>query len=209
MLYLVRSTYSRSHRHSKVWVNMLLAISVSLMVPALQAQQSSTIIGGESFASDCYHRSQSAAVSRSASRLDIEVCDRAVLDGGLVKSKLAASYTNRGVIYMAMEDLTKAYKDYEKALKIDGTLAEAYLNRGNLWFAVQKFENAISDYDKALHYGTSKVEIAFLNRGLARENIGELVLAKNDYQSSLTARPEWQPALDKLERVNGKLMKSK
>jgi len=186
---------------SKLVVAMLL---VGAAINAA-AQHNATVIGGESYVRDCYARSQHASISRSATRLDIEVCDRAIAEGGLIKSELAATYSNRGVIYMAMDDLKSAYKDYQRALEIDENLAEAFINRGNLWAAVQRYKEAIADYDSALANDTNMAQVAWLNRGLANEKLGNLELAKKDYQASLKVNADWQTALDKLARVNRKL----
>ena len=73
---------------------------------------------------------------------------------------------------------------------------------------VQQYEKAIADYGKALELGTEKEAIALLNRGLAFETSGELNKAKLDYQASLNIQPNFQTALDKLDRVNKKLASS-
>jgi len=168
-------------------------------------EQNSTVIGRSSLVRDCYDRSQQAALRQSANRTDIDICNRAIADGAVLKKELAASYSNRGVLHMAMQNYSQAYKDYDRALKIDTKLAEAYINRGNLWFAVEQFDRAISDYDSALKYGTNKKSITFLNRGLAFEYKGDLDSAKSNYQASLQANPEFKQAKDKLERLNAKI----
>jgi len=176
-----------------------------LCVTEVGAQNSSTVIGGGSLARECFDLSQHAAMSRSASRMDVAVCDKAVFQGSLNKSELAATFSNRGVIHMAMEELKEAYRDYNRAIEIDPLLGEAYINRGNLWFAVQKFEEAVKDYDKALELGAAKSFVALLNRGLAHENLGGFLQAKKDYTAALNIKPEWTLATDKLRRIERKL----
>lgn len=176
-----------------------------LCVTDVGAQNSSTVIGGGSLARECFDLSQHAAMSRSASRMDVAVCDKAIFQGSLNKSELAATFSNRGVIHMAMEELKEAYRDYNRAIEIDPLLAEAYINRGNLWFAVQKFEEAVKDYDKALELGAAKSFVALLNRGLAHENLGGFLQAKKDYTAALNIKPEWTLATDKLRRIERKL----
>jgi tetratricopeptide (TPR) repeat protein len=187
---------------------LALFMTVGFVTQAF-SQTSSTVIGGGSLARECYDLSQHAAISRSASRIDVAVCDKAVFQGSLNKAELAATYSNRGVIYMAMEQLKEAYRDYNRAIEIDPLLAEAYINRGNLWFAVQKFEEAVSNYDKALELGASKNFVALLNRGLAHESLGGFLKAREDYISALAVKPEWPLAKEKLERVERKIKDSK
>lgn len=168
-------------------------------------EQNATVIGRSSLVHDCYIRSQQATLQQSANRTDLDVCNRAIADGAVLKKELAASYSNRGVLHMAMQNYSQAYKDYDRALKIDAELAEAYINRGNLWFAVEQFDRAISDYGSALEYGTDKKSITFLNRGLAFEYKGDLDSAKSNYQASLQEDPDFKQAQDKLDRLNSKL----
>ena len=190
----------------------LLKIAVVLtFVASMNAngvERNSTIIGRSSLMQDCYQASQQATLLQSATRRDVDICDRAVTEGAVLKSDLAASYSNRGVVHVAMENYTQAYKDYNHALKLDDELSEAYINRGNLWFVVQQYEKAIADYGKALELGTEEEAIALLNRGLAFESSGELNKAKLDYQASLNIQPNFQTAQDKLDRVNKKLASS-
>ncbi len=171
----------------------------------LNAQQSGTVIGAGSLARDCYDRSQHASREQTASLADLRLCDRAIFAGSLRQADLAATYSNRGVIRMAMRDYKQAYKDYERALELDRNLAETYINRGNLWLAVQQHQRAIDDYNSAIERGTKKEKIVLLNRGLAHEQMGAFELAKQDYQAALNLDSKWQSAIDKLERVNRKL----
>ena len=186
-------------------LGVLALMCSTLWTTIAVAELSSTVIGRGSLVRDCYDRSQQAVISRSATRGDIDVCNRAIADGAILSAELAASYSNRGVLHMAMENYSQAYKDYDRALEIDDELAEAYINRGNLWFAVQQYERAIADYGRALEFGTSQEAVAYLNRGLAYEKSGDMKSAKNDILSSLNVKPEWELAQDKLERLEKKI----
>jgi tetratricopeptide (TPR) repeat protein len=140
-----------------------------------------------------------------ASRLDVEDCNRAINDATLKKDELIATYVNRGILLMAIEDYAAAAKDYNKALSMSDDVGEAYINRGNLWFMYQKFPEAIEDYNKALKFGVSKPHVAHLNRGMARESLGRLKEAQQDYESALELIPDWMIARQKLDRVSRKL----
>lgn len=181
-------------------VNLLIA-TFGAPVASYAVEQNSTIIGRSSFVRDCYDRSRQAALYQSANRTDIDVCNRAIADGAVLKKELAASYSNRGVLHMAMQNYSQAYKDYERALNIDDKLAEAYINRGNLWFTVEQFDRAISDYDRAIEYGTDKAPIALLNRGLAFEYKGDFSSAESNYRASLEMNPDFEQAQEKLDRL--------
>ncbi|MFT5573533.1 MAG: tetratricopeptide (TPR) repeat protein [Cryomorphaceae bacterium] len=178
-----------------------------LLFSQLTAAQNVTMFGGSSLAKDCYRFSQTAAMTSTASTTDIEVCTKAIFDGGLNKKDLVATYVNRGIIHMAMEHYQAAARDYNKALGMSDDVGEAYVNRGNLWFVASRFKEAIADYDKSIEFGVEKTHVAFLNRGMAYEQMGKLEEAKSDYQVALEALEDWPAAQKRLQRVQGKIDK--
>ena len=163
------------------------------------------VIGSDSLAHQCYRASTSAALTGSANQIDLENCDKALHHTVLKKRDLIATYVNRGVVHAAMENLTAAVKDYNKALRLDPNVAEAYVNRGNLWFVASNYPQAIKDYDRSLELGITQEHIALLNRGMVYEATGRYRLAKQDYLAALERVDEWPVALKKLERVNKKI----
>ena len=163
------------------------------------------VIGGGSFARECYLASVTATLSGTAGHADIESCNQALSHGGLRKRDKVATYVNRGVLHVAMENYQHAAKDYNRAIKMDPGVAEAYVNRGNLWFLVNHFDKAIVDYDRSLELGFGRPHVALLNRGMAYENTGKFVDARKDYVAALALVAGWAPALQKLDRVNKKI----
>ena len=178
---------------------------LTVIFPLSGYAQSLQVIGGNSLAKDCYEVSSLASLNGSASRVDLDVCTRAITDGGLKKKDLVATYVNRGIIYVAMQDFPSAARDYERAIGLSSNVAESYVNRGNLWFLAKRFDEAIQDYERALQLDFSKTHIALLNRGMAKESLGELKEAQQDYLAALNLVEGWPTALAKLERVNRKL----
>lgn len=179
------------------WISLLLLSSASA--------QSMIVIGSDSLAHQCYLASTTAALTGSANQSDIDYCDKALQQALLKKRDLIATYVNRGVVHAAMENLTSAVKDYNKALKLDPNVAEAYINRGNLWFVASNYPQAIKDYNRSLELGIRQEHIVLLNRGMVYETTGRYKLAKQDYLAALEKVEEWPAALKKLERVNKKI----
>jgi tetratricopeptide (TPR) repeat protein len=178
-----------------------------LLFSQLAAAQNVTMFGGSSLAKECYRLSQTAAMTNTASRTDVEVCTKAIFHGELNKKDLVATYVNRGIVHMAMEEYQEAARDYNKALGMSDDVGEAYVNRGNLWFVASRFKEAIADYDKSIQFGIEKTHVAFLNRGMAYEKLGKLEKAKSDYQAALDKIDDWSTAQQKLQRVQEKLDK--
>lgn len=180
------------------------ALLLSALLPYwvnVSGAQNSTLFGGNSLARECYERSRTAIQTRAANRLDLEACDRAIRDAGLSKEYLVATYVNRGIIHAAKGDLPSAAKDYNTALSMSNDTGEAYLNRGNLWFTVQKFPQALKDYDKALKYGIKEPHVAYLNRGIVLEKLGDKQAAEQSYLSALQSVSDWPPAQQRLNRL--------
>jgi tetratricopeptide (TPR) repeat protein len=167
--------------------------------------QSGMVIGGDSFAAECYSQSQVAILTSNANRHDLEPCNRAISDGALRRKYLVASHVNRGAIHMAMGDGKLALDDLNRALELDDKTGEAYVNRGNLWFLGKQFANAVADYDLALKLGVGQTHVAHLNRGMAQEQMGKLEEAKADYQASLNYAVGWTEAESRLTRVIEKI----
>ncbi|MGK0375111.1 MAG: tetratricopeptide (TPR) repeat protein [Arenicella sp.] len=197
----------RAYRFTqKLIATLIVTLLISLTLNIVYAQ-SGMVIGGDSFAAECYRNSQVAISVGNANRHDLKPCDRAISDGTLRRDYLVASYVNRGAIHMAMADPKSALDDLNHALELDDKTGEAYVNRGNLWFLGNKFPNAVADYDLALKLGVEKPHVAHLNRGMAQEQMGKFEEAKADYQRSLNYAVGWTEAESRLARVIEKINK--
>jgi tetratricopeptide (TPR) repeat protein len=190
-------------------MKMLLRISLALLALAQASgsiAQAMTILGGNSLAFECFRSAQMAARSDKGFVFGgTETCDKALEHGSLRRSDYIGTLVNRGIIYAAGGQLQNAARDYDKAMEMDENIPELRLNRGNLLFQIVHFQEAIDEYNKALELGLSAKEIAYLNRGMALEYLGVLEESENDYLRALEIVPNWEPALEKLERVRGKL----
>lgn len=181
-------------------------ITLMLLFTTAVGAQASSIIGAGSLARDCYQASQVAARTGFSSREDLEICNQAVIFGGLNSRDSVATYVNRGIVKVALNDIKGGVADYEKAMKLmPADSAEAYVNRGNLWVMAKQYDRAVVDYEKALELDLSKSHIAFLNLGLAYEYLKDYAKAKQYYEQALAVIPEWPTATEKLVRVNKKL----
>lgn len=167
--------------------------------------QTGMVLGGNSFAKECFQNSQTAARMGHAGRQDVEPCDRAIKDVALKRKDLVATLVNRGIIRVAMEQYQLAAKDYNRAIALQDDVGEAFLNRGNLWFLAKEFKQAEQDYNVAIEEQVQQMHVAHLNRGMVREQQGNLQGAKQDYLDALTFVENWEQALQRLDRVNKKL----
>ncbi len=176
-----------------------------LLTGKVVSAQSVTILGQSEDARECYFSAQIAIQMQSASRSDIETCNRALQTQNLGLRDKAATYINRGVIHVALENYQEAIDDYATAENLHPEFGAIHVNRGNLFFLSEVYDGAIKEYNKALEMGLTQQSVAYLNRGMAYEKLGRLQEAKTDYLQAIELAPDWKQAQSKLERVNKKL----
>ena len=180
-------------------LRVLLPVLVFLPINAYT--QSMSVIGGGSYARNCYMSATLAIQLNSASRENIEECDQAILHGRLTRKDLLATYVNRGILYGAMEDYQKALKDYRTAVELEPDTGEVYVNLGNLYLLSQKYDVAIQQYSTAIELTLTKNHIAHFNRAMAYENNKQFANAEADYRRAIELSPEWVLPQLRLERL--------
>ncbi len=180
--------------------NFLLCVFL-LIMSSVSLAQSVTILGNSADAQECYFSAQIAIQMQSTSRSEIRACTNALLTENLRIRDKAATYINRGILYVALEEYQSAIRDYATAKKLYPEFGAIYVNRGNLFFLGESYDSAISEYNKALGLGLKEDYVAHLNRGMAYEKLGRLYDAEADYRQAIALAPEWNIAKSKLERV--------
>jgi tetratricopeptide (TPR) repeat protein len=94
-----------------------------------------------------------------------------------------------GIAYHQMQQLDRARKFYEQALKLKPTYAEAENNIGTVYYAQKSFRRAISAYRRALKLSPDSASIhmnlgtAYFARKMEKESIAE-------YRTALQLDPE-------------------
>lgn len=156
---------------------------------------------GNSAAVDCYNLSVQAVSDMDARFADIQTCDTAVDSGTLSSNDMQATLVNRALIYGTLGRLDRARRDLNRAMEIADDIPEIYLNLGNMEFLAENWSQAISHYDQAEALGLVQQHVLYLNRGMALEHSGLLDEAETQYMAALELMPEWQPALNKLQRI--------
>ena len=174
-------------------IKHLVMIACCTIAGSSAMAQSITIFGN-SDAQECY----------MATRLDgggaIDLCTKALKDGGLSARDRSATLINRGINLSQAGQHTKALEDYAAALAINPDLAEAFLNRGNTYVFLGRFDTAVEDYSMAIELETRKLHAAYFNRGLAYEGLKNLESAFADFSKALELSPEWALPMERVER---------
>ena len=102
------------------------------------------------------------------------------------------AYYNRGWSKSKLKDYYEAISDYKKAIEINPKKVKAYNN-----IAFIKRQKEINDNYGSIFYATKAIEIdqysanAYLNRGVAKENLGDMKGACDDWRKASSLGNEY------------------
>lgn len=181
------------------YIVRLFYIPLISLFSALSSEASETVLGSTE-AMECYQGSQLSVGSSN-----LIPCNQAILKGGMSKRDLAATYSNRGLIFSKLGALQKALDDHNKAIHLRPQLAETYINRGNTYYRLSQFDEALNDYNKALELGTGKAQFALYNTGLVYLKLRNFQLARKSLEKALELAPESGMIRSKLSLLKNKV----
>ena len=187
--------------HRGLYAAVAAGVGVSLMMMSGPVRADVTVIGG-GFAQSCSEQAKAAARTQRPFSESIRECTLAIDDEILSAHDRAATYVNRGVLYLILSNWSAAQSDFDQAMAIEPKLAEAWVNRGATMIAEGHDEEAISDIDKGLGLDTTEPEKAYFNRALAKERLNDLKGAYEDYQKALALKPDWAMPQAELTRFH-------
>lgn len=155
-----------------------------------------TVIGG-GLAQDCYL----GVESESSASETLRLCDLALQQERLTSRDRAATHVNRGILHMRAGRLDMALRDYSTSARIKPDLADAQVNRGAALYGLRRYDEAMT----ALNIGikaenVNAKSVAYYNRGLTNEKLGQIEAAYYDFREALEINPEFELAARQLER---------
>lgn len=112
----------------------------------------------------------------------------------------AATYINRGVLRLGLNESTAALADFDAGLGIDPSLGEGYIDRGASLIMKKEYAEALKSIDKGLGLGARRPALAYFDRAIAHEGLGDIPAAYKDYQQALVVQPDFTLASDELKR---------
>jgi tetratricopeptide (TPR) repeat protein len=161
----------------------------------LSPANAAVTVFGSGPAALCYQ-----AAEMGASPADyMTYCDQA-LAGMLTTDDRAATFINRGVLKLSINDFDAAASDFQAGLAINASLGEGYVDLGAVQIAHHQFADAITNINKGLKLGTKKPYLAYYDRAMASEALGNLQAAYDDYRQALQLEPDFTKASDELKR---------
>jgi tetratricopeptide (TPR) repeat protein len=155
-----------------------------------------TVIGTDAQARRCGEQ-----VARGdTSDATIALCTRALAYRRITRESTIQVLVNRGVTYLRRRENELALADFDAVVALAPRNGEAHLNRGATLVQLRQYGPAIAAITEALGLGVSEPHKAYFNRGIARESLGDLRGAYEDYSTALQIQPDWGPASAELAR---------
>jgi tetratricopeptide (TPR) repeat protein len=127
-------------------------------------------------------------------------CDQAVVTERLNRSNVIATQMNRGAIHLRRREAALALDAYDALLALDDEHAEAHMSRGIALQMLGRPGPAVAAITEALGLGVSQPHMAYYYRAAARESLGDVRGAYEDYRTALDIEPNWGPAFEELAR---------
>lgn len=189
-------------RRLSAGVSALAAMTLTVGAASALAQdprtepRSLTVIGGDANANRCAAQVMASDITDET----IEICSRALNYRRISRDAQVQVLVNRGVTHLRRQENEAAVADFDAVLAIDRRNAEAHLNRGAALLQLRQHGPAIAAITEALSLGVREPHKAYLNRGIAREALGDLRGAYEDYDTALQIQPDWGPASAELAR---------
>jgi len=185
-------------RRFRAGIPALVVAGVMLAAPAVaqQAPRAITIIGGDVHASRCI----TSVSAGDFSELTLNTCTRALRNPRLNDEGEAQLLINRGIVHLRQGNGEAAIADFDVVLEEDDENAEAHLNRAAALVQLGRYGPAIAEITEALSLGVAEPHKAYFNRAAAREALGDIRGAYEDYNTALEIQPDWGPASAELSR---------
>lgn len=170
---------------------------------SLDTRAVDTVVVGESQAAQCYTAASSSLIETRSTyaRHALASCNSALDSDGLNVADQAATLVNRAIVRRATGDLAGAAADLERAVARVPGLQEAQLTLGGVYANMARW----ADAETALSLGIAldpSVAVAedYFTRASAREELGDLAGAYDDYRTAAELSPGWSAPRLELER---------
>lgn len=109
-------------------------------------------------------------------------------------------YYQRGIVYNHLNEMEKAIKDFNAAIKHAPLIASAYYDRANLYHVKDMYDKAVKDYTKAIKL-YPEFSDAVCNRGVSYFMQNEFDKAVADFKAARRLNPNDSLAKSNLEKT--------
>lgn len=109
-------------------------------------------------------------------------------------------YYNLGYAYVIKANIEKAYKEFDRSIKINPDFMFAYNNLGCSFWTDKKYSDAVSKFREAIDRGDDYAAPHF-NLGIAYFYLNRFEDAYKEFKKALDIDPEYQEARDFLNKI--------
>ena len=117
----------------------------------------------------------------------------------------ALALYNRGLSFQRLQRNAQAMEDFTSALFLDSKFSHAYYSRGSLLRDSGQYLFALADFDKAIRFNYPEPARVHLAEAIAYEKLRRPAEARDALNKALVARPDYEPAKQRLATLDGKL----
>jgi tetratricopeptide (TPR) repeat protein len=184
------------------WAALAVIFTALAAAPPGAAQQRWTAIGQRlTLGADADRAAcQRAASGEQADDSGLRACDRVLESRALGRAERSQFLSARGLARMHRREAGAALADFDAALALNAQSGDTHLNRAAALALAGEYGEAVAAITHALSRGVSEPHKAYFNRGAAREALGDLRGALEDYSTALEINPAWAPAEAELAR---------
>lgn len=180
-----------------LWLAASFLLSLAVSLAPATSNAATTLILNESPAYQCYQ----AALRRNDDH-GLDDCDVALESQGLNRVDRASTYSNRALLLARGGDLKAALKDHQQAVRLAPELASVLINRANLYVRLRQFSEALTDLDAAAQIDDPARHLAFYNRALLHQRLGNAAAAREDAEQAVRYGPDVEAYGDYLKSLN-------
>ncbi|HHP7232233.1 MAG TPA: tetratricopeptide repeat protein [Xenococcaceae cyanobacterium] len=113
-------------------------------------------------------------------------------------------WNNIGKLHYQQGNYQQAITAYEQSIQVKDDYLPALIGLGNTQKVLGNSALALEVYNQALQINSKSYE-AWYSKGLVEEYLMQYQEALKAYQKALNLKPQWQPALDALKRVQSQM----
>jgi tetratricopeptide (TPR) repeat protein len=178
-------------------IRHLAGISLATLIAmATIPSHAAVTVLGTGLARSCFEYAEFGGNAREG----IEDCTSAIDETALSPKDRAATLINRGILKSRSQDVAGALDDYDRGILLDGNLGEAYVDRGAAYIVMRRYEDALTDINKGIALGSNRLQIAYYDRAIVQEALGNIRGAYQDYKKAAEIQPDFTLALEQLAR---------
>jgi tetratricopeptide (TPR) repeat protein len=177
-----------AHLDKEASMKLILATAVTAaaVLPLAPANSAVLTLGG-ALSHLCYQ----SAINEDGRASAIEGCTRALEEESLATPDKAATYVNRGIVFMNAGHYAEADADFDTALHLQRDFPDGLLNKAFLRIRQGDGRDALPLIQRAMDAGSGNMALAIFARGVAHEQMGELNLAYADLKRARALAPGW------------------